>query len=151
MAEFRVLSIAVANGKIGYVMLTGYKLDDWGISQTASQSPEQAAAKAREWIEQFKPEAVVTEARGSNRYKRGQTLALMKAVEQSARDSDAINVRIEKVRNFNDKYQEARALAQKYPDLMPRLAKKPKCWKSEPRRMILFEALALALRLKQTE
>lgn len=150
MAEFRVVSIAVASGKIGFVMLSNDKLANWEISQVASETPKQAEVKAREWIELHKPEVVVTEAQGSNRHKHGKTLALMKAVENAARKSDAINVRIAKVRDHKNKYHEARALAQQFPELKPRLAQKPACWLNEPRRMILFEALALALRLKQT-
>ena len=45
---------------------------------------------------------------------------------------------------------EAEALARQYPELLPKLPKKPPIWKSEPRRLVLFEALALALRIKET-
>ena len=145
------MAIAVATGRIGYVMLADDKLVDWDISQVASHSPKRAAAKTKEWVELLKPEVLVTEALGSNRRKRGKTLSLMEAVGQAARESEAITVTIAKVRNHRNKYQEARILAQKYPELRPRLANKPACWLTEPRRMILFEALALALRLKQTQ
>ena len=151
MAKFRVMGIAVASGRIAYVVLEGDRLLDWDVSQAASKSPERASTKAAEWIGLLKPEAVISEAPGSNPRKRGATIALMEAVHKAAQDSDAISITTTKVRHHKDKYREARALAQEYPELLPRLAKKPACWLAEPRRMILFEALALALRLRETQ
>ena len=151
MAEFRVMGIAVASGRISYVVLANDQLLDWAVSQAASRSPERALAKATEWIELLKPEAVVIEAPGSNPRKRGATTILMEAVHKAAQDSAAISIATTKVRHHKDKYREAEALAEEFPELLPRLARKPACWLSEPRRMILFEALALALRLRETQ
>ncbi|MEQ8954363.1 MAG: hypothetical protein RL120_09535, partial [Gammaproteobacteria bacterium] len=72
------------------------------------------------------------------------------AATRAARESDVINVTTSKVRTYRDKYQEAQALVKQYPELLPRLARKPAIWLNEPRRMILFEALSLALRLRNT-
>ena len=150
MVRFRVLAIAVATGRVGYVLLENDKLVDWGISRVAARSPEKAREVASDWIRKLDPEAVVTEKLGSNRHKRGKTLKLMEAVTRSARESAAINVTTAKARSYRDKYEEAKALAKRYPELLPRLAKKPAIWLNEPRRMILFEALSLALRLRNT-
>lgn len=150
MAEFRVMGIAAAYGRIGYVVLADDQLIDWGVSKAASRSPEKALAKATEWIELLSPQVIVTERVGSNPRKRGKTLALMTAVHRAAQQSTATSVTTTKIRRHQNKYQEARALARLFPELTSRLATKPKCWLAEPRRMILFEALALALRLKET-
>ena len=150
MTKFRVLAIAVATGKIGYVLLENDKLADWGKSRAAARSPEKAHAFAKDLIGKLDPEAVVTEKPGSNRYKRGLTLALMEAVTGAVRDSSCINVTVTKERSHRDKYAEARALVRRFPELRPYLPKKPPIWCGEPRRMILFEALSLALRLRDT-
>lgn len=150
MSEFRVMGIAVSSGRIGYVLLANNKLVDWGVSVVATKSPERAMEKVMAWIDLFHPEAVVTEQVGKNTRKRGKTLPLMEAVFHATKESDVINVTTPRVRQYKDKYREAAALAEQFPELAPRLAKKPKAWLSEPRRMILFEALALALRLRET-
>ncbi|MFK5979706.1 MAG: hypothetical protein QM488_12560 [Rhizobiaceae bacterium] len=151
MAEFRIMAIAAASGRIGYVVMAEDKLVDWGISRAASRSSKKAHAKAKDWIDQLKPEVVVTEAIGPPSRKHGKTLVIMEAITNAAKDSDVINVTTSKTRSHRDKYQEAKILAKRYPELQTRLAKKPACWLAEPRRMILFEALSLALRIRQTE
>jgi len=145
------MGLAVASGRVGYAMLSDHDLIDWDVSRVACRSYEHANMKAMEWIDLLAPEVVVTERIGSNPRKRGKTLALMAAVHEAVKQSNAISVTTAKVRVHTDKYAEARALADAYPELKLRLARKPACWKTEPRRMILFEALALALRVKETE
>ncbi|MEJ8574146.1 hypothetical protein [Microbaculum marinum] len=151
MSEFRIIGIAVASGRIGYAMLTcDDKLVDWGASRAAALSPDAARAKVTAWIDLIHPGAIVTERPGSNARKRGLTLALMQAVTETASQSDAICVTTTKVRRYKDKYREAAALAKEFPELLPHLPKKPAVWLNEPKRMILFEALSLALRLRET-
>ncbi len=150
MSEFRVLGIAVSSARMGYVLLVDDKLVDWGVSVAAAKSPKKATAKTRELIEIFKPEVIISEQPGSNKRKRGQSIALMEAVTSTAHNSDATSVTTARQQAYRDKYQEAKALAEEFPELLPRLAKKPKLWLSEPRRMILFEALSFALRLRET-
>lgn len=150
MADFRVLGIAVSSARIGYALLINDELVDWGVSRAGAKSPQAAAAKTRELIDLLRPEVVITELPGSNRHKRGNTQYLMTAVTEAVQASTATSVTTTRVRTFKDKYQEAQALAKEFPELAPRLAKKPKMWLSEPRRMIIFEALAFALRLRET-
>jgi hypothetical protein len=150
MSEFRVLGIAVSSSRIGYTLLVNDQLIDWGVSGAAADSPRKAAAKTRELIETLRTEVVITELPGSNKRKRGKTLLLMEAVTGAAKASKATSLTTTRLHSFKDKYQEAQALAKEFPELASRLAKKPKCWLSEPRRMILFEALSFALRLRET-
>lgn len=145
------MGVAVTSGRIGYVVLSpDFKLIDWGVSRVACQTPETAAAKVLEWIELLYPGAVVTERVGSNARKRGKTLDLMKAVYRSVQDSDVISVTTTKVRHHKDKYREARVLAEEFPELLNLVPNKPACWLNRPKSMILFEALAIALRLRET-
>lgn len=145
------MGIAVSRGRIGYVVLSAEdKLLDRGVSKTGCLSPEAIKEKVAKWINDIDPGAIVTEEIGSNPRKRGKTLLAMEAVFQAVKDSSAVSVTTPKVRHHKDKYREARALAEEFPELLPHVPKKPACWLNEPRRMILFEALAFALRLRET-
>ena len=145
------MGIAVASGRLGYAVLSSDdKLIDWGASRAAARSPEAAKAKVGAWIDLIHPGAIVTERIGSNPRKRGRTLDLMQAAHDAVWESDAIGVTTTKVRRYKDKYREAAALAQEFPELLPHVPEKPACWLNEPKRMILFEALSFALRLRET-
>lgn len=150
MPEPRVMGIAVSSARIGYAMFVDDLLIDWGVSVSAAKHSTKAAAKVRELIDLHKPHAVVTELAGSNKRKRGKTFYLLKAVTRAVEMSEVTSVTTTRTQSFRNKYQEAHALAREFPELAPRLASRRKIWLSEPRRMILFEALALALRLRAT-
>ena len=61
MAALSVLAIAVASGKVGYVFLSGGKLQDWGLAYKTTQSPVALVGYVQELIEQLRPDVVVTE------------------------------------------------------------------------------------------
>ncbi|MHA7773858.1 hypothetical protein [Roseibium sp. M-1] len=151
MSKFKIMGIAVSRGRIAYVVLSGEeKVLTWGVSKSASHSSETIIERVTGWIEEIDPGAVVTEKVGSNARKRGRTHEVMKAVFEAVARSSALNMTTTKVRHHKDKYREARALAEEFPELLDQLPKKPACWDNEPRRMILFEALSFALRLRET-
>ena len=148
MAGYKVLGIAAATGKVGYALLEGERLADWGLSKAASKSPALAAAKAKTWIELLKPESVVSEQLTKRSKKSGKTIELLAAIAKVAEDAPIVNAVVPRIRLYKDKYEHAEALARRFPDLQSRLPKKPPVWLSEPRNMIIFEALTLALSLK---
>lgn len=151
MAEYRLLGIAAASGKIGYAFLEGDQLVDWGLSRKASESADAAAAKVRLWIDKLRPEAVICEALSERTRKKGKTLSLLAAIAQVARDAPVVNVTAERMHNYKNKYEEAQALVRKFPELESRLRDKPPFWKGEPSSMILFEAVSLALSVNLAE
>jgi hypothetical protein len=148
MTAYKVLGIAVATGKIGYALLEGERLADWGLSREASRSPKRAAAKVRGWIELLKPEAVVTERLIKKSRKRGKTIALLAAIAKTARKASAVHATVPRVRLHKNKYEEAAMLVKRYPELRSRLPEKPPIWLPEPPNMIIFEALTLALSVR---
>ncbi|MEH6727613.1 MAG: hypothetical protein V7703_15765 [Hyphomicrobiales bacterium] len=148
MAGYKVLGIAVATGKVGYALLEGERLIDWGLSKVASKSPAQVAAKTSYWIDLLKPEALVSEQLTKRMRKHGLTIKLLAAIAKAAEDAPVINVTVPRLRIHKNKYEEAEALARRFPELKSQLPKKPPCWLPEPRSMIFFEALTLALSLK---
>jgi hypothetical protein len=150
MSEFRVMGIAVSAGRLGCVLLCNGNLVDCGYYRACTRSAHKTGNKTRELIALHCPEVVVTELPGSNKRKRGKTQGLMEAVTLAAKESEAVSMTSTKRRTYRDKYQEAKVLAERFPELLPRVPTKPKFWLNEPRRMILFEALSFALRLEET-
>ena len=61
MAVLRMLALAAASGRVGYVYLIGDRLKDWRISEKAAKSPEDAAHETQKWINELKPDVIVTE------------------------------------------------------------------------------------------
>ena len=55
------------------------------------------------------------------------------------------NVAVQRVQRFANKHEEAKALVERFPDILPWKPKRPEIWETEPRNMVYFEALALAL------
>ncbi len=145
MARLKVLAIAAATGRIGCVFLIGGKLKHWAMSVKASKSPEMAANQTTKWIDEFEPEVVITEKITKRSHKGKLTKQLIAAIAKVAENRYLNDIVIPRAQNFQNKYEEAKELANQYPDILPWLPKRPRIWESEPRNMIYFEALALAL------
>jgi hypothetical protein len=143
MAGLKVLAIAVATGRIGYVFFIGDTLRDWGISRKASKSPALTAAKTQEWINALKPDVVVSEKPETARHKGEHTKQLMNAVKNVASHNYLLDVSVERKRMFKDKFTEASELAKQFPELLPWVPKRRRLWEPEPRNTIYFEAVAL--------
>jgi len=62
-----------------------------------------------------------------------------------------LNAAITKAQAYRNKYEEAKALADEYSELLSRLVETAFPWKKEPRRMILFEALSMALQVRDRD
>ncbi len=145
MARLRVLAIAVATGRVGYALLVGDSLEDWKLSKKASRSPKEASKHVTAWIEFFKPDVVVTEKINEHSRKGHHAKKLIAAIAGVAENHDLLDVAVTRIRAFKNKYEEARALATRFPQLRPQLPREPRIWQSEPFGTIYFEALALAL------
>lgn len=145
MKRRRVLAIAAATGKVGYAYFEDQALVDWELSQKASQSPHDASVFAERWINLLQPDTVVTEKITKASRKGPSTRSLINAINNEADGHDVGTTQVERVQNDANKYIEAAAIAERFPELRPKLPTKPDIWESEPRNMILFEAVALAL------
>ena len=148
MAKLKILAIAVATGRIGYVFLKGKKLRDWGLSRKASKAPELAARQAQTWINELKPDVVVTEKIEAGSRKGRKSKELIAAIARAAAHNYLLDVSVRRLRAFKDKYTEAKALAAEFPELVPWLPKKRRIWEPEPRNTVYFEALVLAQQVR---
>ncbi|NSY37537.1 hypothetical protein [Leisingera sp. ANG59] len=125
--------------------LQGIKLYDWQVSEKAGQSPESAIEALRTWFNRYKPEIVISQNPDVPGRKGADTIAVLAAIARAIEDADVHGILVTRAQRFNNLYEEATALAKRYPALQGKCPRKPKCWEDEPRGVIYFEALALAL------
>lgn len=144
MEPNRLLAFAAASGRIGMVFLIGDRLMDWRLSNFAARLPKAAANYANILIISLKPDVVVTEKIDSAGHKGNSTKELVAAMAEVASNHEVLDVSVVREFRFANKYAEAEALAQRWPDIAPWKPKKRRFFDNEPRNTVLFEALALA-------
>lgn len=144
MATLRVLALAAARRRIGSVVLDGGKLLDWRISDKAADSVENAVSHLRMLIEEFKPDVVITEEVATARHKGKRTLAIIGAMGEAAEHYSLVATALPREHRFENKYAEAEALVERFPELSPWKPVRLHFYDNEPRNTVLFEALALA-------
>lgn len=145
----RVLAIAVASRRAGYVLLQDGQLRDWGIVSNATKSRREFMRFVQELIDDLRPEAVVTEKTGTGCRKGKRNQALIDCIAALASRNSVYDISVERPYEFPTKYEEAAELVERYPDLIGYLPKqRRRIFDSEPRGMVLFEALLLASNAK---
>lgn len=140
----RFLALAAASRRVGCVYLVRGQLTDWRMSDKAAKSPELAAAQATAWIAQLPPDVVVTERTEEAARKGDRTKAIIDAMAQAARETRVLSVTVVRCHDYANKYEEAEALAKRYPEIRAWLPKRRRFFDNEPRNTVLFEALSLA-------
>jgi hypothetical protein len=145
MKQFKILAIAVATGRIGYVFLHAGKLKDWGLSRRASRGTKEAVAQTKAWISLLEPDVVITEQVATNSTKSSKTRALIEVITRTAQELQIQTLEVSRFQLFKNKYDEAAALAERFPELTLWVPKLRRLWDPEPRSTVLFEALALSL------
>ncbi len=119
---------------------------DWNISVKATRSANELAGWVQGLINELKPDVVVSEKIDDDCRKGRKSRRLINTVTELAAHNFVLDVSVVRPRQFQTKYGEAEALAVQYPELKGRLPrKKRRFYDFEPRAMVLFEALALAL------
>jgi hypothetical protein len=148
MAALRVLAFAAATGRVGSVFLVGDKLVDWHISNKAAESGVEAAGHAQALINDLMPDVVVTEELETASHKSKHTLELIAAIARTAEHNHLLDISLPREHRYPNKYAEADALVERYPELAPWQPTKRRFYDNEPRNTVLFEALALALSMR---
>lgn len=145
MAALRVLSVAVATGRVGYVFLEGTRLLDWAVTTRVSKKSSDLVGYLQELINTLKPDVVVTEKCDDDCRKGSKAKRLIASITELASHNYVLDVSVPRSRTFQSKYEEAEDLVSRHPDLIGYLPeKKRRFFDFEPRNMIVFEALALA-------
>lgn len=145
MTSLRVLAVSVASGRVGYVFLIGGQLMDWQMSRVAARSTARATGVAQQWIADLEPSVVVTEKPECAKKKGERTKEITMAIAAVAAHNYVLDIPVARAQSFNNKYEEAAALAKRFPELLPWVPKKRRFFDNEPRETVIFEALSLAL------
>jgi Holliday junction resolvasome RuvABC endonuclease subunit len=153
--EKRVVAIDPTTKGYGFAVMEGpERLIDWGVKGVKNNKNENYLEPIADLINQYQPDVLVVEdfaGRGSRRCKRVQELItriikLGSEKKVHIRNFSPLSVR----KAFSDsgtftKHQIATAIAQRLPELAPRLPPFRKCWMSEDYRMSIFDAVSFAL------
>ena len=139
----RVLVIAVASGRVGHVFLDHREVVGHGMSRKASTGTSEAGAHAAKLIENFRPDIVVTEKVLANSKKGDTTIEVIEAITSVAEMADVTDLNVVRSHSFDNRFNEARDLAERYPEMRPYLPRTRKPWEAEPKALIYFEALSL--------
>jgi len=142
---YRILALAAASGKVGFVFLTDGEPQDWGLSVKASRSPQNAQDYAAQLIKQYHPDCVVTEQITKHSRKSSNNLALIQSFSKAI--DKEVHVEIERVQRYDNKFEEIAALAEQFPQLGAWAVPERKIWLGEHRNTIIFEALSMALKI----
>ena len=143
----RVLVVAVAYGKMGYVLLIDGVLKDWHCSRDASLEPTRGRSLLRKTIARLEPDLVVIEDPRVQSRKYGTSVSVLHALTQELADSATPHVLVVRQQFYANKYDEAKALAKRFPTIAPWLPVSPKIWEAEPTNTIYFEALSMAMQV----
>jgi hypothetical protein len=141
----RVLAVAVAYGKLGYVLLIDGVLKDWHCSREASLEATRGRSFLRKVIARLEPDLVVIEDPHGRTRKFGTSREVLLALAQELTDSATPHQRVSRKQGFANKYVEAEALTKQFPEIAPWLPHTPRIWESEPTNTIYFEALSMAV------
>jgi len=131
MTRRRVLALSVATGRVGYVYFDDGQPAHWGISHKAARSPLLAAQQTAKWLSLFAPDVVVMERVGVHSRKGALTKYLIAAVVDAASEADCDDLSVPRVQSYVNKYEEADALAARFPMLSAWLPKRPRIWEAE--------------------
>jgi len=141
----RVIAVAAATGRIGCVLLVGAKVTQCKMLRRSRLKSEIAARQVQVWIRNMHPEALVTEDVGFNSRKSKTTIRNIHAILDEGRNANLIVYPVLRKKRFKNKYEEAVALAKYHPDMVTYLpVQNRKCFDTEPRKLIYFEALSMA-------
>jgi uncharacterized membrane protein len=149
----RILGIDPTITGFAYAVLGGPRvLIDWAALQMRSPKHATALERTALLIARFRPHLIAVEdvtgvTRRGERAKRlirgVEMLAMMKGVKVRR----VSRVQIETVLGLEEatKYEIARVIAERFPELAPRLPRVRKPWMSEDERMNVFDAVGLAI------
>ena len=129
------------------MFLSNGKVQDWGITLRNMTSQGNLIGYAQTLISDLQPDVVATEDISAPTCRKGKPArTLIAALAALASHNGVHDVSVPRHRPYPSKYEEAAALVSAHPELAGYLPEqKRRIFDYEPRNMILFEALALAM------
>ena len=150
----RILAIYPNSRGFGFALLEGKELlVDWGVVQTKFDKHRQCLSRTKRFIEQYRPDVVVTEDAPKSLHRGKRIRKLLTAIRQLVLKMDVKckGVSRAQVRKYFrsprrvTKHHIAQGIAERFPELSSRLPPPRKPWMSEDSRMAIFDAMALGL------
>jgi hypothetical protein len=152
----RVLAIDPTVRGYAFAVLEGLNaIIDWGVTQVAPNEKNRRSLRSiEEKIISYEPEVIVLEDCGANGSRR--SARVRKLIEQVSLLAEKRRIarrrfsrsRVRAAFRFVGKPTKdaiAKAIAERFPELRPRLPRERKPWMSEDERMSIFDAVSLAL------
>ena len=153
--EKRILAIDPTTKGFGFAVMEGpERLIDWGVKEAKKRKNERCLKIVADLIDQYQPDVIALEdcaGKGSRRCRRIEDLIdriLKLGTERNIPIRGFSRSKVREAfsqREASTKHQIATAIAQKLPELAPRLPPYRKCWMSEDYRMSIFDAVSFAL------
>ncbi len=140
----RVLSVAARTKRIACVVIEDGLPITWDAVGKSIVTPDDAAKKLRQWIDDYRPDLLVSENPDTATKKGDVQIEILKAFATVGEDQPMRALVVRRRRKFKNVYEEAAAFGRQFPDLAGLVPRKAKPWESEGHNVVCFEALALA-------
>lgn len=114
------------------------------MSTNSVASINSATKTVTSWINDYEPDIIVSEDPKSANRKGVKQRAILEQIACIAESNAAMNILVVRRRVFKNRYMHAAALAERFRSVKHLVPKEPPIWMPEPRKMIYFEALAMA-------
>jgi hypothetical protein len=153
--DIRVLAIDPSTRGFGFTVLEGpERLVDWGVKETKIDKKRRCLKLIEDLIDRYLPSVIVVEdyaGKGSRRCRRIQVLIndISKlALKRKVRVRNVSRLKLKQAfseSGAKNKYEIAIAIANRFPELAPRLPRFRKPWMSEDYRMSIFDAVGFGV------
>ena len=153
--DIRVLAVDPSTRGFGFAVLEGpERLVDWGVKETKVDKNKRTLKLVEDLIDRYKPTVIVVEdyeGKGSRRCRRIQGLIndISKlAAKRNIKVRSFSRVKVKQAfseSGASNKYEIAVTIANRFPELAPRLPRFRKPWMSEDYRMSIFDAVAFGI------
>jgi len=140
----RVLSVAVRNNRVGFVLLIDGEPMQWGKSRLAFRGAKTAGRILSEWISKTCANAVIVEDPQTAQRKGRKSKAVMRRLAATAEKSRVEVMMVRRAFRHPNLYLEMCAFVERYPIMEMVGASERRAWDSEDPNYVYFEALALA-------
>ena len=149
----RLIALHCAHEGFGYAVFDGRAIHDWGTVTARGDKNAMSLSKLGRLLDRFSPETLVLEEASEGAGRAARIVVLHKSIAAlcRTRNIDLYQYALADVRRCFDgvgahtRQDIAEAVVRELDVLSPRLPRPRKAWQSEPRRMMIFSAAALAL------
>lgn len=119
------------------------------MSRKGPGSTDAAAIKIRQWIAQYEPDTIILENPDMATRKADIQREILRVFSSVAEDAGKRSVLVVRQKKHKNLYVEAEALGALYPGMKNEVPKQPPIWMPEPRKTVLFEALAMVEQVEE--